>query len=47
MYPAGGKYTGKHHAPVLTEENREFLTRLRQGAQEKVNFASHYVFFTT
>lgn len=43
-YPAGGKYTGKHHAPVLTEENRELRTRLRQVAQEKVNFAGHYVF---
>jgi hypothetical protein len=45
-YPAGAKFTGKHHAPVLTQESREFRTRLREGAKEKVNFAGHYVFTT-
>jgi hypothetical protein len=45
-YPAGGTFSGKHHAPLLTKENRGFRTRLRQGAKEKVNFAGHYVFTT-
>lgn len=45
-YPAGGMFSGKHHAPVLTKESRKFRTRLSQGAKEKVNFAGHYVFTT-
>jgi hypothetical protein len=45
-YPAGGTYAGKHHAPVLTKESRQYRTRLREGAKEKVNFAGHYVFTT-
>jgi hypothetical protein len=42
-YPAGRAYTGKHHAPILTAENRMYRTRLRDGARQKVNFAGHYV----
>jgi len=42
-YPAGRVYTGKHHAPLLTAENRIYRTRLRNGAKQKVNFAGHYV----
>jgi hypothetical protein len=42
-YPAGSKFAGKHHAPILTQESRQFRTHLSRGAKEKVNFAGHYV----
>ena len=40
-YPAK-IYTGKHHAAVITAENRNFRTRIKALAKNPVNFAGHY-----
>ncbi|MGL4768397.1 MAG: hypothetical protein ACRCV6_10025 [Formosimonas sp.] len=45
-YPVAAVYTGKHHAAVITKANRIMRTRLRQAAQEPVNFAGHYVLWS-
>jgi hypothetical protein len=43
-YAVRGTYAGPSHAPVIaTRDEREFRTRLREGAEEKPNFAGHYV----
>lgn len=43
-YRVTEQYSGKNAQPVLdTKDKREFRTRLREGAQGKVNFAGHYV----
>ena len=37
-------FAGKNAKPVLvTKDDRQFRTRLTEGAREKVNFAGHYV----
>jgi len=46
-YAVKEQYKGKVAQPVLrTKSDREFRTRLREGAKEKVNFAGHYVLIT-
>lgn len=43
-YRVTEQYSGKNAKPVLsTPDEREFRTRLREAAQDKVNFAGHYV----
>jgi|SRR5579864_2644069 len=43
-YRVTEQYSGKNARPVLgTRDEREFRTRLNEAAQEKVNFAGHYV----
>src|SRR5262245_16178019 len=42
-YPATKTYDGKPAQPVLdTPRNREYRTRIRNGAKEGPNFAGHY-----
>jgi hypothetical protein len=43
-YPVREFYRGKSAPVVLTRDNRMFRTRLRRAAQEKPNFAGHYIF---
>ena len=44
-YRVTEQYSGKNAQPVLdTKDKREFHTRLREAARDKVNFAGHYVF---
>jgi len=44
-YPPKGKtkYLGKNAAVVITREDRMYRTRLTEAAQEKPNFAGHYI----
>ena len=42
-YPAVGKYAGKNAPVIITADDRRFRTRLREAAQEKPNFAGHYI----
>ena len=42
-YRVNQRYQGKNANPVLTRDDRQFRTRIREGAREKVNFAGHYV----
>ena len=42
-YRVTERYTGKNARLVLEAKDRAFRTRLREGSQDKVNFAGHYV----
>lgn len=43
-YRVTEQYSGTNAKPVLdTQDKRRFRTRIREAAQEKVNFAGHYV----
>lgn len=42
-YHVTQQFTGKNARIVLGAQEREFRTRLREGAKDKVNFAGHYV----
>src|SRR4051794_32440108 len=43
QFPAADIFSGKPAAPVLkTAGQREFSTRIREGAAHGVNFAGHY-----
>ena len=37
------QYKGNTAAPIITKDDREFRTRLREAARGKANFAGHYV----
>jgi hypothetical protein len=42
-FPTGGIFAGRHSEPDLSSrEAYNFRTRLREAAQEDVNFAGHY-----
>jgi hypothetical protein len=43
-FPPNGKYGGKNSPVLITRDDREFRTRLREAAQEPPNFAGHYIF---
>ena len=46
-YRVAERFEGKAAGPVLrTRTDRQFRTRLREAAQEKVNFAGNYVLAT-
>lgn len=42
-FPAKGKYAGKNAPVIITRNDRMYRTRLREAAQEKPNFAGHYI----
>lgn len=42
-YPPGGEYRGQNAPVIITRADRMFRTRLREAAQEKPNFAGHYI----
>jgi len=45
-YRVTEQYKGKNAKPVLTRDDLRFRTRIREGAQQRVNFAGHYVLTT-
>ncbi|HEY6969216.1 MAG TPA: hypothetical protein VJA94_08430 [Candidatus Angelobacter sp.] len=45
-YRVTEQYKGKNAKPVLTRHDLRFRTRITEGAQEKVNFAGHYILTT-
>src|SRR5215471_2667579 len=45
-YGVTEQYKGKNAKPILRRDDLRFRTRIREGAQEKVNFAGHYVVTT-
>ncbi len=45
-YPVDGIYKGKNAPLILTKNDRTFRTRLKEAAQEKPNFAGHYILTT-
>jgi hypothetical protein len=42
-YQVQEQYKGKTAPPIITKKEREFRTRLREGARGKANFAGRYV----
>jgi hypothetical protein len=42
-YPATEAYSGKNAPGVITANDRQFQTRLRQAATKRPNFARHYI----
>lgn len=45
-YPVDEIYKEKNAPLVLTQKDREFRTKLREAANEKPNFAGHYILTT-
>ena len=42
-FPVQGKYAGKNAPVIIASGDRMYRTRLREAAQEKPNFAGHYI----
>ncbi len=42
-FPAQGEYAGKNASVIITAGDRMYRTRLKDAAQEKPNFAGHYI----
>lgn len=42
-FPPNREYAGKNAPVIITAEDRLYRTRLREAAQEKPNFAGHYI----
>lgn len=42
-FPVKSLYKGKTSKPIITKENRQFRTRIRESAKQKVNFAGKYI----
>jgi hypothetical protein len=42
-FPVKSEYAGKNAPVIITADGRMYRTRLREAAQEKPNFAGHYI----
>ena len=45
-FPAQGGYAGKNAPVIITSKDRMYRTRLNEAAQQKPNFAGHYILTT-